>query len=93
MVGFLTHGRGSHRRKQRVACLAFPAGAKLFDSEHPSRRIYLLHSGRLQLSSDREVILDHLKRGDLFGEKHFVEVAPGAPSREDSLASESSRPP
>jgi CRP/FNR family transcriptional regulator, cyclic AMP receptor protein len=72
MVGFPTHGSSSHRRKQRVACLAFPAGTKLFDSEHPSRRIYLLCSGRLQVSSDREVILDHLKRGDLFGEKHLL---------------------
>ena len=72
MVGFPTHGRTLRKRKQRVACVAFPAGTKLFDSEHPPRRIYLLRSGRLQLTSGREVILDHLTRGDLFGEKHLL---------------------
>lgn len=72
MVGFLTHGRSSGRRKRRVACVAFPVGTKLFDREHPSRRIYLLRSGQVQLLSDHEVILDHLTRGDLFGEKHLL---------------------
>lgn len=71
MVGSFTHGRHARRRKQ-VACVAFPGGTSLFDREHPSRRIYWLRSGRLRLSSDREAILDHLTRGDFFGEKYLL---------------------
>ncbi len=68
----LTHGRGAHKPKQDVAAISFSAGTRLIDREHASQRIYLLRSGQLQLLSGHEAILDHLTRGDLFGEKSFL---------------------
>jgi CRP-like cAMP-binding protein len=69
MVRLLKHGRTPRRRTQGIADVGFPAGATLFDRQHPSRRIYLLRSGWIELSSDHDVILDHLTRGDWLGEK------------------------
>jgi len=74
MVSFLTPKRRLGRRKQRVACVAFPAGARLFDCQHPSRRIYWLRSGCVQLSRDHKVVVDYLKRGALLGEKLLLSL-------------------
>jgi CRP/FNR family transcriptional regulator, cyclic AMP receptor protein len=59
----------ARRRDRKTACVTFPAGIYVFDRQHPSRQVYWLRSGRVQLSSGREAILDHLTRGDWFGEK------------------------
>jgi CRP/FNR family cyclic AMP-dependent transcriptional regulator len=49
--------------------LHFPAGINLFDLEHPSDRLYLLHSGQIRLSGDHGTIIDYLQPGCFFGEK------------------------
>jgi CRP/FNR family transcriptional regulator, cyclic AMP receptor protein len=72
MAGFLIRGRSSRKGRRTVACVPFPAGTKLFDREHPCRKIYLLRSGRVQLWSDHEAILDLLARGDSVGEKYLL---------------------
>ena len=72
MATIPTHGHGPAKPKQDVAAISFPAGTKLFDLECPAQRIYLVRSGQLQLLSGHEAILDHLTRGDLFGEKYFL---------------------
>jgi CRP/FNR family transcriptional regulator, cyclic AMP receptor protein len=47
----------------------FPAKAKLFDLDHAPRRVYLLRSGRVQLTCGREAIIDYLTPGNFFGEQ------------------------
>jgi len=64
--------RGARRGLKRPASMAFPGGSHLFDPGHPSREIYWLRSGRLQLSSDQEATLDILMRGDFFGIKNLL---------------------
>lgn len=61
--------RRSNTRPQ-VAC--FPSGTRLFNSDHPARRVYLLRSGRVRLSINNEAIIDHLRPGQFFGEKSFL---------------------
>jgi CRP/FNR family transcriptional regulator, cyclic AMP receptor protein len=61
--------RALHHR--RGAVLA-PAGTILFDPDHPSRRMYQVKSGLVQLSSDSETIIDHLGPGSFFGEKFLL---------------------
>jgi len=72
MPGALTHGRRNRKRGSPEAIIRFPAGTNLFDLDHPSRRIYLLRAGRVQLSRGRErreTILAHLTPGNFFGEE------------------------
>ena len=52
--------------------LRLPSGAKLFDPNRPSQRLYLLRSGRVRLSTDGEAILDYLRPGDFFGEEFLL---------------------
>ncbi|HUI77589.1 MAG TPA: Crp/Fnr family transcriptional regulator [Bryobacteraceae bacterium] len=52
-----------------IAFHDFPAKTKIFDLDRPSRNIYLLRSGRVQLARGREAILDYLKPGNFFGEQ------------------------
>ena len=47
----------------------FPANAKLFEMGRDARRVYLLRSGRVQLTCGREAIVDYLTPGDFFGEQ------------------------
>jgi CRP-like cAMP-binding protein len=63
--------RDKPRGRDRSAPL-LPAGTVLFDSREPSRRIYRVKTGLVQLSSDSEVILDHLGPGSFFGEKFLL---------------------
>ena len=61
----------SHSRSKRggPVSIAFPAHTRLFDPERPSRSLYVLRSGCVQLAKAREVIVDYLLPGDVFGEK------------------------
>jgi CRP/FNR family cyclic AMP-dependent transcriptional regulator len=72
--------RVSHHQPQGIS-VHFPAGTKVFDPEHPSRRIYLLNAGRVRWSSGPEAIVDELAPGAFFGEKCFL-----TPRRSDSAA-------
>jgi len=76
MARFAAQGRRGnnkkHARRSSVGSLRLPAGATLFDSNHPPRRMYLLCSGHVQLSTSRGEIVDHLAPGDFFGEKCFL---------------------
>ncbi len=64
--------RSGGKRRQAQLLLRLPAGVKLFDSNRPSRRLYLLRSGRVRLSSNGEAILDHLAPGDFLGEESLL---------------------
>jgi CRP-like cAMP-binding protein len=77
------------RTKRRRVCESklrgtqqyFPAGARIFGSDHPTHRIYHLKSGHVQLRNGPEAIVDQLTRGAFFGEKCFL-----APRRSDQAA-------
>lgn len=68
MPSILTHGHRNPGNGEGEAIIHFPAGAKVFDLDHPSRRIYLLRTGCVQLASGREAVLDQLTPGNFFGE-------------------------
>lgn len=68
----LTHRRKGFTRKEIGGSLEFPAGAILFDSHHPCRRVYLLRSGQVQLKGERGAIVDYISSGDFFGEKSLL---------------------
>jgi len=76
MARFATRGRRGntkkHAQRSSVSSLRLPAGATLFDLDHPPGRMYLLRSGYVQLSGSRGEIVDHLAPGDFFGEKCFL---------------------
>lgn len=80
MPGFLIQRR-TGRKRDAGGLLDFPTGTRLFDSDHPSHCVYLLRSGRIQLASGREAIVDYLAAGDFFGEKFLL-----SPPREDQVA-------
>jgi len=69
MPGTLTHGHRSPGNGDGEAIIYFPAGAKLFDLDRPSRRVYLLRTGCVQLASGHEAILDQVTPGNFFGEE------------------------
>ena len=60
--------------KRHQGSVLLPKGAILFDSRHPSRRLYQLRRGLVQLSTDSGVILDHLGPGAFCGEKFLLSV-------------------
>jgi CRP-like cAMP-binding protein len=62
MPRFLIHGRKSKS-------LDFPARITFFDTNRPSRYVYLLRSGRIHLTNSRGAIVDYLAPGNFFGEK------------------------
>ncbi|MBZ5625765.1 MAG: Crp/Fnr family transcriptional regulator [Acidobacteriia bacterium] len=64
--------RRTGRKGDRGGSLDFPRGTRLFDSNHPPRCLYLLRSGRIQLASGRQAIVDYLTTGDFFGEKFLL---------------------
>ena len=63
-----SHGRSACTGR---ASLRFPEKTTLFDSDHPCHRVYLLRSGRVQLSTDHKAIVGYLGPGDFFGERLF----------------------
>jgi CRP-like cAMP-binding protein len=64
----LINGTGATSQKARpFSGIDVPAGAILFDDNNPSRNIFLLRSGRVQLWSGRDAVLDYLVPGDFFG--------------------------
>lgn len=65
-------GRNTSQGHRRSASLRAPAGTTLFDSAHPSKYIYRIRSGTVQLTSASGVVLDDLDAGDLFGEKALL---------------------
>jgi CRP-like cAMP-binding protein len=65
------------RPKKSGGSAEFPAGATLFDSHLPCRRVYLLRSGRVRLTGDRGAVLDYLSEGDFFGLKSLLTSYPG----------------
>jgi len=69
MPGFLIRRRGGCDPKDKAEALIFPAGTTLFDADHPARCVYLLRSGRVQLSSGHNAIVGYLSPGNFFGEK------------------------
>lgn len=73
--------RRTGRKADAGGSLDFPRGTRLFDSDHPPRCVYLLRSGRVQLASGREAIVDYLTPGDFFGEKFLL-----SPKRGDQVA-------
>jgi CRP/FNR family transcriptional regulator, cyclic AMP receptor protein len=60
------HRQTIHSKLQGVA--VFPAGATLFEPDHPSQRIYRVQAGRVRLSRGPDTVLDYLVPGDFFGE-------------------------
>ena len=62
MPRFLIHGRKSKS-------IDFPSGITFSDVNRPSRRVYLLRSGRIHLTNSRGAIVDYLAPGNFFGEK------------------------
>jgi CRP/FNR family cyclic AMP-dependent transcriptional regulator len=58
-------------RRVRAArgSLVYPKGTRVFDAQHPPRHVYLVRQGIVQLSNDSDVILDHVRGGEFFGEK------------------------
>lgn len=62
--------RRASGRKETI--LHFPARVMIFDEQHPSRQLYQLRAGRIQVSCGRGVILDYLRAGDFFGEECFL---------------------
>ena len=81
MAGLLTKRRRVRGKKQGDTSFHFPAGTRLFDPDHPARRIYLLKSGRVQLSCGPKAIVEQLSPASFFGEKCFL-----APYRSDQIA-------
>ena len=77
----LTQRRRVSHHQPRGRPVHFPAGTKIFDPEHPARRIYLLNAGRVRLSDGPKAIVDELTSGAFFGEKCFL-----PPYRSDSTA-------
>ena len=65
-------GRKRRASGRKETIFRFPAKATIFDEKHPSRYLYQLRSGRLQVSCGRGVILDYLRAGDFFGEECFL---------------------
>lgn len=65
-------GRRNRRGGTVETVVDFSAGTKLFDVGRPCRRVYLLRSGKMQVSSGRDTILEHLRAGDFFGEEAFL---------------------
>lgn len=63
--------RGKEDERHRGS-VPLARGATLFGGRHPSRRVYRLRRGLVQLSSDSGVILNHLRPGDFFGEKSLL---------------------
>jgi CRP-like cAMP-binding protein len=63
---------GTRPRRRDRSVLVLPAGTVLFDPRNPSRRIYRVKRGLVELSSGSEVIFDHLGRGSFFGEKFLL---------------------
>jgi CRP-like cAMP-binding protein len=55
--------------------VSFSKGSILFDKDQPPRRMYLLKSGQVRLSSDDQAILDHLQPGCFFNEKMLLDGA------------------
>jgi len=68
----LKQRRKGPRANQGEGLLEFPAGAKLFDADHPCQHVYLLRTGQVQLQGDRGAIIDYLEGGDFFGEKSLL---------------------
>jgi CRP-like cAMP-binding protein len=56
--------------------IALPAGATLFDFNQPSRKVFLLRSGWIQLWSARDAVTEHLVPGDFFGQQCFLQPRP-----------------
>jgi len=67
MPGSLNLGRKNRKSGRTEVLVDFPAGVRIFDSDHPCRGVYLLRKGRVLVSSGHEAILDHLTAGDFFG--------------------------
>lgn len=72
MTGPSTQRSEGRKGKSPGVSLTVHPKARLFDVFHPSRRMYLLESGRVRLSTDAQAVLDHLKPGDFFGEKFLL---------------------
>ncbi len=72
MAGWLNERRRGGQKKRSSTSLHFPAGTKILDPERPSRRIYVLDSGHVRLSSSPEAIVDQLTPGAFFGEQCFL---------------------
>jgi CRP/FNR family cyclic AMP-dependent transcriptional regulator len=68
-----------HGRKSKS--LDFPVGMTFFDINRPSRRVYLLRSGRILLMNSRGAIVDYLAPGNFFGEKCLL-----GPRYQDQMA-------
>jgi CRP-like cAMP-binding protein len=66
------NSRNVRARNRYPGAVLLPAGTILFDPGHPSRRMYQVKSGLVQLSSDSEMIVDHLGPGTFFGEKFLL---------------------
>lgn len=52
-----------------------PAGSNLFGPDLPLRKLLLLKSGVVQLSTNQKAIIEHLGPGDIFGEHVFLPKA------------------
>ncbi len=77
MARAVSHGRGRPERGRNPGSLFFPAGAKVYDRNRPSRKAYLLERGLIRLSCEHEAIFAYLTPGCFFGEQCVLgQVAP-----------------
>jgi len=72
MAGQLAHRPNVRQKTQWGRVVQFPAGTQIFGAVRPSRQIYLLNSGRVQLLSGPRAVVELLSRGSFFGEKCFL---------------------
>lgn len=68
-------GKVARRTRKRLpsgSVQQFPARAILFDSAHPTARVFLVRSGWVQLLSGDNAIVDCLGPGSIIGERSFL---------------------
>jgi cyclic nucleotide-binding protein len=82
MSGPYTRRSIVRQKKQRGRSVHFPAGTQVFHPECPSRQVYRLNSGRVQLSIGPRAVVELLTPGCFFGEKCFM---PACQSRQQEL--------
>jgi CRP/FNR family cyclic AMP-dependent transcriptional regulator len=72
----LTGRRRLSSKAQGGTACSFSAGARIFDPDHPARRIYQVKAGHVQLWSGPNAIVDQLAPGDFLGEKCLLPPRP-----------------
>jgi len=72
MAGRVAHHPNVSQKTRWGRVVQFPAGTHIIDAVCPSRKIYLLNSGQVQLMSGPKAVVEMLSPGSFFGEKCFM---------------------